>query len=42
MVHGSDGVISLTYGDLERSYRGYLLKNTVFVRYNAIGTMEHV
>ena len=42
MVRGSDGVISLTFGELERSDRGQLLKNTVSVRYSAIVTMEHV
>ena len=42
MVRRSDGVISLTFGDLERSYRGHLLKKTVSVRDSAIVTMEHV
>ena len=27
-----DGVISLTFGDLERSDQGHLLKNTISVR----------
>ena len=35
---GSDGVISLTFGDLERSDQGHLLKNTISVRDSAIVT----
>ena len=42
MVRASDGVISLTYGDLERSDQGQLLKKTVSKRDSAIVTMEHV
>ena len=42
MVRGSDGVISLTFGDLERSDRGHLLKTPVSVRDSAINTMERV
>ena len=39
MVRGSDGVISLTFSDFEKSDRGHLLKNTVSVRDSAIVTM---
>ena len=42
MVRGSDGVISLTFVDLERSDQGQLLKKTVSMRDSAIVTMEHV
>ena len=42
MSRESDGVIILTFGDLERSDQGQLLKNTVSVRDCAIVTMEHV
>ena len=42
MVRGSYCVISLTFGDLERSHRGQLLKNTPSVRDSAIVTTEHV
>ena len=42
MVRGSDGIISLTFGDLERSDEGQLLKKTVSVRDSAMVTMEHV
>ena len=42
MVRGADGVISLTFGDLEMSDQGQLLKKTVSVRDNAMVTMEHV
>ena len=38
---GSDGIISLTFGDLERSDQGHLLKNRVSVRDIAIVTVEH-
>ena len=38
---GSDDVVSLTFGDLERSDQGHLLKNTVSVRDSAILTEEH-
>ena len=38
---GSDGVVSLTFGDLERSDQGHLLKNKVSVRDSAIVTIEH-
>ena len=40
MVHGSDGVINLTFGDLERSNQGQLLKKTFSMRNSAIVTME--
>ena len=39
---GSDGMISLTFGDLERSDQGHLLKNRVSVRDSAIVTEEHL
>ena len=39
---GSDGIISLTVGDLERSDQGHLLKNRVSVRDSAIVTGEHL
>ena len=42
MARGSDGVIGLTFVDLERSVQGQLLKRTVPVRDSAIVTMEHV
>ena len=42
MARGSNGVISLTFGDLERSDQGQLLKKTVSVRDSAIVTMIHV
>ena len=38
----SNGIISLTFGDLERPDQGNLLKNRVSVRYIAIVTMKHV
>ena len=38
---GSDGIISLTFGDVERSDQGQLLKNSVSVRESAIVTIEH-
>ena len=38
---GSDGIINLTLGDLERSDRGHLLKNRVSVRDSATVTIEH-
>ena len=38
----SDGIISLTYGDLERPDQGHLMKNRVSVRYNALVTIKHV
>ena len=38
----SDGIISLTFGDLERSDQGQLLKNRVSVRDSAIVTIEHL
>ena len=42
MVRGSDGVISLTFGDLERSDEGQLLKKTFSEGDSAIVTMDHV
>ena len=42
MGRESDGVIILTFGDLERSDQGQLLKNTLSVRDSAIVTTEHV
>ena len=41
MGRGSDGIISLTFSDLERSDQGHLLKNRVSVRDSAIVTIEH-
>ena len=38
---GSNGMISLTFGDLERPDQGHLLKNSVSVRDSAIVTIEH-
>ena len=38
---GSDGIISSTFGDLERSDRGHLLKSRGFVRDSVIVTMKH-
>ena len=32
MSRGSDGIISLTFGDLERSDQGHLVKKRVSVR----------
>ena len=37
-----NGIISLTFGDLERPDQGHLLKNRVSVRDSAIVTIEHV
>ena len=39
MGRGSDDVISLNLGDLERADQGHLLKNTVYVRDSAIVTI---
>ena len=38
----SNGIISLTLGDLERPNQGHLLKNRVSVRDSAIVTIEHL
>ena len=38
----SNGIISLTFGDLERSDQGHLLKNRLSVRDSAIVTEEHI
>ena len=38
----SNGIISLTFPDLERPDQGHLQKNRVFVRDSAIVTTEHV
>ena len=35
-------MVSLTFGDLERSDQGHLLKNKVSVRDSAIVTIEHL
>ena len=35
MVRGSDGLISLIFGDMERSDQGHLLKNDFYVRDSA-------
>ena len=37
----SNGIISLTFPDLERPDQGHLQKNWVFVRDSAIVTTEH-
>ena len=42
MGRESDGIISLTSGDLERSDQCHLLKNTAPVRDSAIVTIEHL
>ena len=42
MGRGSDGIISLTFGDLEKSDQDHLLKNRVSVRDSAIVTIEHL
>ena len=41
IVRGSDGVVNLTLGDLERSDQIHLLKNTICVWDNAIETTAH-
>ena len=41
MGRESDGIISLTSGDLERSDQGHLLKNRISVRDSALVTIEH-
>ena len=33
-------MVNLTFGDLERSDQGHLLKNTIYVRDSAIDTIE--
>ena len=38
----SNGIISLTLGDLERSDEGHLLKNMLSVRDSAVDTEEHI
>ena len=38
----SDGITSLTFGDLERPDQGHLLKNRFSVRDSAIVTIKHV
>ena len=38
----SNGITSLTFGDLERPDQGHLLKNMVSVRDRAIVTMKHI
>ena len=42
MGRGSDGIISLTFGDLERSDQGHSVKNRVSVQDSAIVTEEHL
>ena len=34
-------MVNLTFGDLERSDQGHLLKSTISVRDSAIDTIEH-
>ena len=41
MGRESDGVISLTFGDFERSDQGHMLKNRVSVRDSVIVTTKH-
>ena len=41
MGRESDGIISLTFGDLEMSDQGHLSKITVSVRDSTIVTSEH-
>ena len=41
MGRRSDGIISLTFSDLERSDHGQLLMNKVYVRDNDLVTVEH-
>ena len=38
----SEGIISLTFGDLGRPDQGHLMKNKVSVRYNALVIIKHV
>ena len=38
----SDGIISLTFGELEKPDQGRLLKNRVSVRDSAIVTIKHI
>ena len=42
MGRESNGLISLTFGNLERSDQGHLLENRVFVRDSAIVTIKLV
>ena len=42
MGRESDGIISLTFGDLEWPDQGQLLKNRVSMRDSAIVTIENV
>ena len=42
MCRESDGIISLTYSDLDRSDQGHLLIITNSVRNSAIVTIEHL
>ena len=41
MGRESDGIISLTFANLERLDQGHMLKNRVSVRDSAIVTLEH-
>ena len=41
ICRGSDGIISSTFGDLERPDQGHLLKNRGSVREIAMVTIEH-
>ena len=41
MSRGTDGVISSTSGDLERSDQGHMLKSRVSVRDSVIVTIKH-
>ena len=42
MGRETDDIMSLTFGDLERTDQGHLLKNRVSVRHSAIVTEEHL
>ena len=42
MGRETDGQISLTFGDLDQSDQGHLLKNKVSVQDSAIVTIKHV
>ena len=41
MGRESDGIITLQFGDLERSDQGHLLKNKISVRDSDLVTIEH-
>ena len=41
MGRKSDGIVRLTFGDLEKSDQGHLLENRVSVRDSVLVTIEH-